>query len=80
MPHGAPPRFRLRGGAACRRDRRALVNSPVEHRARSAVPWRSAPKTVTAVAVMRLRDEGRLGLDDPLDRHVPGTPFGNRSV
>jgi CubicO group peptidase (beta-lactamase class C family) len=40
----------------------------------------SISKTVTAVAVMRLRDEGRLGLDDPLERHVPGTPFGDRTV
>ncbi|RBY82794.1 serine hydrolase [Blastococcus sp. TF02A-26] len=40
----------------------------------------SISKTVTAVAVMRLRDEGRLGLDDPLDRHVPGTPLGDRTV
>ena len=40
----------------------------------------SISKTVTAVAVMRLRDEGRLGLDDPLERHVPGTPLGDRTV
>src|SRR5687767_3098043 len=40
----------------------------------------SISKTVTAVAVMRLRDEGRLHLDDPLDRHLPGTPFGDRTV
>src|SRR4051794_31248979 len=40
----------------------------------------SISKTVTAVAVMRLRDEGRLGLDDPLEQHVPGTPLGERSV
>ena len=40
----------------------------------------SISKTVTAVAVMRLRDEGRLHLDDPLDRHVDGTPFGDRTV
>src|SRR5437764_15390072 len=40
----------------------------------------SISKTVTAVAVMRLRDEGRLHLDDPLDRHLTGTPFGNRTV
>jgi CubicO group peptidase (beta-lactamase class C family) len=32
----------------------------------------SITKTVTAVGVMRLRDEGRLALDDPLDRHLPG--------
>jgi CubicO group peptidase (beta-lactamase class C family) len=29
---------------------------------------------------MRLRDEGRLHLDDPLERHLPGTPFGDRTV
>src|SRR3954454_20402033 len=40
----------------------------------------SISKTVTAVAVMRLRDEGRLGLDDPLGQHVPGTPLGERTV
>jgi CubicO group peptidase (beta-lactamase class C family) len=40
----------------------------------------SISKTVTAVAVLRLRDEGRLDLDDPLERHVPGMPFGARTV
>jgi CubicO group peptidase (beta-lactamase class C family) len=40
----------------------------------------SISKTVTAVAVLRLRDEGRLRLDDPLDEHLPGTPFGDRTV
>ncbi len=40
----------------------------------------SITKTVTAVAVLRLRDEGLLGLDDPLERHLPGTPLGDRTV
>src|SRR5829696_1817665 len=40
----------------------------------------SISKTVTAVAVLRLRDEGRLDLDDPLEEHVPGTPLGERTV
>jgi CubicO group peptidase (beta-lactamase class C family) len=40
----------------------------------------SISKTVTAVVVMRLRDEGRLDLDDPLERHLPGTPLGQRTV
>src|SRR5947209_19844259 len=40
----------------------------------------SISKTITAVAVMRLRDEGRLRLDDPLEQHVPGTPLGERTV
>jgi CubicO group peptidase (beta-lactamase class C family) len=40
----------------------------------------SISKTVTAVAVLRLRDAGLLALDDPLERHVPGTPFGDRTI
>jgi CubicO group peptidase (beta-lactamase class C family) len=40
----------------------------------------SISKSVTAVVVMRLRDEGRLSLDDPLERHLPGTPFGERTI
>ena len=40
----------------------------------------SISKTVTAVLVMRLRDEGMLHLDDPLERHLPGTPLGERTV
>ncbi|RZS87194.1 CubicO group peptidase (beta-lactamase class C family) [Motilibacter rhizosphaerae] len=40
----------------------------------------SITKTFVAVLVMRLREEGRLELDDPLETHVPGTPFGDRSL
>ena len=40
----------------------------------------SITKTVTAVAVLRLRDEGRIDLDDALDDHLPGTPFGSRTI
>jgi CubicO group peptidase (beta-lactamase class C family) len=40
----------------------------------------SITKSVTAVLVMRLRDEGRLSLDDPLDSYVAGTPFADRTV
>lgn len=40
----------------------------------------SITKTFVAVLVMRLRDEGRLDLADPLDKHLPGTPFGDRTV
>jgi CubicO group peptidase (beta-lactamase class C family) len=31
----------------------------------------SITKTVTGTAIMRLRDEGKLRLDDPLGRHIP---------
>lgn len=40
----------------------------------------SITKTVTAIAVMRLRDEGLLDLGDPLEKHLPGTPFGDRTL
>ncbi len=36
----------------------------------------SITKTFTATLVMQLRDEGRLGLDDRLEQHLPGTPVG----
>jgi CubicO group peptidase (beta-lactamase class C family) len=40
----------------------------------------SISKTITAVAVLRLRDEGLVDLDDPLEQHVAGTPLGQRTV
>lgn len=61
------------------------------HAGRGALPAGAAPddvqfrigsitKTVCAVTVLRLRDEGLLDLDDPLERHLPGTPFGDRTI
>ena len=40
----------------------------------------SITKTFVAVAVLRLRDAGRLSLDDRYDDHVPGTAFGRATV
>ena len=40
----------------------------------------SITKTFTAVLVMRLRDEGLLDLDDPLERHLPGTGVGDVTI
>lgn len=37
----------------------------------------SITKTMTAALVLQLRDDGRLGLDDLLYRHLPGTPVGS---
>ena len=37
----------------------------------------SITKTFTAVLVLRLRDEGLLGLDDPLEKFLPGTGVGD---
>ncbi|MFI7104574.1 serine hydrolase domain-containing protein [Streptomyces sp. NPDC050161] len=47
-----------------------------------AVQYRigSLTKTFVAVLVMRLRDEGRLCLDDPAGRHLDGTPVPDATV
>ena len=39
-------------------------------------PIASNTKTFTAVLVMQLRDEGRLDLDDPIDKHLPTITHG----
>ena len=40
----------------------------------------SISKTLTAALILRLRDEDRLSLDDPLDRYLPGTPVGAATI
>ncbi|TVT57547.1 beta-lactamase family protein [Amycolatopsis rhizosphaerae] len=40
----------------------------------------SITKSMVAALVMRLRDEGRLDLNDPLDKHLPGTGFGSSTI
>ncbi|MEU4356483.1 serine hydrolase domain-containing protein [Streptomyces virginiae] len=40
----------------------------------------SISKTFTAVLVMRLRDEGLLRLEDPLEKHLPGTAAGQVTI
>lgn len=40
----------------------------------------SITKTFVAVLVLRLRDEGRLDLSDPVDVHVPGTALGGARI
>ncbi|MEU9604072.1 serine hydrolase domain-containing protein [Streptomyces sp. NPDC048057] len=40
----------------------------------------SITKTFTAVLVMRLRDEGLLDLEDPLDKHLPDTGVGEVTI
>ena len=40
----------------------------------------SITKTMTAVLVMQLRDEGKLELSDRLDHHVPGVGYGDRTI
>jgi CubicO group peptidase (beta-lactamase class C family) len=48
---------------------------------RSIFHWGSITKSLTAIAIMQLRDRGRLSLDDPITRYVPELrqlhdPFG----
>jgi D-alanyl-D-alanine carboxypeptidase len=38
----------------------------------------SVTKTFTITAILMLADQGRLGLDDPIDRYVPGVPGGDQ--
>jgi CubicO group peptidase (beta-lactamase class C family) len=40
----------------------------------------SITKTFTAILVLRLRDEGRLALTDPVEEHLPGTAVGRATV
>ncbi|MEU1460699.1 serine hydrolase domain-containing protein [Streptomyces sp. NPDC005727] len=40
----------------------------------------SITKTFTAVLVLRLRDEGLLDLDDPLEKHLAGTGAGEATI
>ncbi|MBA8948814.1 serine hydrolase domain-containing protein [Actinomadura namibiensis] len=40
----------------------------------------SVTKTFVATVLLQLRDEGRLGLDDPVERHLPGVVPGGAHV
>ena len=47
----------------------------------TAFHWASITKTFTAIAIMQLRDRGRLSLDDPIVKYIPDlrevhNPFG----
>lgn len=47
----------------------AAAHQPVD--ANTIFHWASITKTLTAVAVMQLRDRGKLSLDDPIVKYVP---------
>jgi CubicO group peptidase (beta-lactamase class C family) len=40
----------------------------------------SITKTLVALVVLQLRDEGKLGLNDRLDTHLDGVHYGNRTL
>ena len=45
------------------------THQPID--AETAYNWASITKTFTAIAIMQLRDHGRLSLDDPAVRYIP---------
>src|ERR1700751_2543970 len=60
--HDAPMQFSF-GNA------RAETHTPVD--AETAYNWASITKTMTAIAILQLRDRGQLSLDDPAVRYIP---------
>ncbi|MGN5379372.1 serine hydrolase domain-containing protein [Streptomyces lasalocidi] len=69
----------VRGGRTVWHGTRTSVDG---HAPDETVQYRigSITKTFTAVLVMRLRDEGLLGLGDPLEKHLPGTGVGEATI
>jgi CubicO group peptidase (beta-lactamase class C family) len=64
----------LSGGALLVVRDRVVLHRKVfgDFRGSTVVPIASASKWLTAATVMTLVDEGRLGLDDPVSRYLPG--------
>jgi CubicO group peptidase (beta-lactamase class C family) len=62
--HGSAPATERFFGEA-----RRETHQPVD--AETAYNWASITKTFTAIAILQLRDRGRLSLDDPAVRYVP---------
>ena len=63
----------LRGDSVLARDFHGLADQATGRRvdANTIYHWASITKTFTAIAIMQLRDRGRLSLDDPIVRYVP---------
>jgi CubicO group peptidase (beta-lactamase class C family) len=72
----------IRGSELVWSDARGTVDGRGGPRADSNTQYRigSITKTFVAVAIMQLRDQGLLDVNDPLDRHVGGTTFGNVTI
>lgn len=73
----------LEGGRIVQRAHEGLrdqqAGAPVDEN--TIFHWASITKTFTGIAIMRLRDEGRLALDEPIVKYVPEfrqvhNPFG----
>jgi CubicO group peptidase (beta-lactamase class C family) len=73
----------VQGGRAVAHHETGFADRELNQRAdeRSIYHWASITKTLTAVAILQLRDRGKLALDDPVVRWVPELrlvhdPFG----
>jgi CubicO group peptidase (beta-lactamase class C family) len=69
----AGPRFEHAGGWADIRSQTAMTLD-------TTMMAYSMTKTITAVAVLQLVEQGKLGLDDELDRYLPDTPYRDRLI
>lgn len=72
----------VRGGELVWADARGTIDGRGGMRVDADTQYRmgSITKPFVAVAIMRLRYEGVLDLDDQLDKHLPGTSFGNVTI
>jgi CubicO group peptidase (beta-lactamase class C family) len=63
----------LQGDSVLAREFHGLADRETGRRvdANTIFHWASITKTMTAIAIMQLRDRGRLSLDDPIVKHVP---------
>jgi CubicO group peptidase (beta-lactamase class C family) len=64
LVHGSGPATEYFFGEA-RNDNHSLVDADTEYN------WASITKTMTAIAILQLRDRDKLSLDDPAVRYVP---------
>ena len=64
LAHGSAPTETLAFG-----EMNAESHQPIH--AATAYNWASITKTMTAIAILQLRDRGKLSLDDPAVRYVP---------
>jgi CubicO group peptidase (beta-lactamase class C family) len=63
----------LRGDSVLAREFHGLADEATGRKvdANTIFHWASITKTMTGIAIMQLRDRGRLSLDDPIVRYVP---------
>lgn len=74
---GVLAELRHDGGSARVRSGRAALGSDAPPPPRSPVRIGSASKTFTATLVLQLVGEGRIGLEDTVESHLPGVVRGN---